>query len=173
MITTTPHYEMGCCQAGGTSPSTNLDESAQPLLDHKVLDKLREDLHEFEVWRVFVQNFITALPLRIESLRLALTTGDTVGAMDAVLSLKSASQMVGAGRLATLAHGLEVAQREGICVAAPSVVLPRLAVDHLQRIKQRAVQTSFVLEAHLHTARRPRTIFVPTLTLSAGCPAGS
>jgi HPt (histidine-containing phosphotransfer) domain-containing protein len=121
-------------------------------LDHKVLDKLREDFDEFEVWRVFVHNFITALPLRIESLRLALTTGDTVGAMDAVLSLKGASQMVGAARLATLAHSLELAQREHTRIAAPSVVLPQLAVDHLQRIRQRAAQTTYVLKAHLHTA---------------------
>ena len=150
MITTTPLREMSCSQPGGTSPLIRAEESVQPLLDHKVLDKLREDLEEFDVWSVFVQNFITALPLRIEHLRLALTTGDTVGAMDAVLSLKSASQMVGAGRLATLAHGLEVAQREGTFVAAPSVVLPQLAVDHLKRIRQRAAQTSYVLEAHLH-----------------------
>jgi HPt (histidine-containing phosphotransfer) domain-containing protein len=152
MITTTPLYEVSYSQPGGTSPLVRAEESAPPLLDHKVLDKLREDLDEFEVWSVFVQNFITALPLRIESLRLALTTGDTAGALDAVLSLKSASQMVGAGRLAALAHGLEVAQREGTRVAAPSVVLPQLAVGHLQRIRQRAAQTTYVLEAHLHTA---------------------
>ncbi|MDR6416402.1 Hpt domain-containing protein [Pseudarthrobacter sulfonivorans] len=152
MLTTTQLHEMSWSRPAGTSPLIGAEETSQPLLDHKVLDKLREDLDEFEVWRVFVQNFITALPLRIESVRLTLTTGDAVGAMDAVLSLKSASQMVGAGRLASLAYGLEVAQREGIRVAAPSVVLPQLAVDHLQRIKQRAEQTSYVLEAHLRTA---------------------
>jgi HPt (histidine-containing phosphotransfer) domain-containing protein len=171
MITTTPLREMSCSQPGGTSPLIRAEESDQPLLDHKVLDKLRQDLEEFEVWRVFVQNFIIALPLRIENLRLALTTGDTVGAMDAVLSLKSASQMVGAGRLASLAYGLEVAQREGTRVAAPSVVLPLLAVDHLQRIRQRAAQTTYVLEAHLNTARRPRRTGIPILTRPAGCPA--
>ena len=95
------------------------EESAQPLLDPEVLDKFREDLDEFEVWSAFVQNFLNALPLRIETLRLALTTGDPVGAMDAVLSLKTASQMVGASRLSVLAHALEVAQREGIRVAKP------------------------------------------------------
>lgn len=153
MLTTTQLHEMSWSRPGGTSHLIGAEETSQPLLDHKVLDKLREDLDEFEVWRVFVQNFITALPLKIESVRLTLTTGDAVGAMDAVLSLKSASQMVGAGRLASLAYGLELAQREGIRVAAPSVALPQLAVDHLQRIRQRAEQTSYVLEAHLHTAR--------------------
>jgi HPt (histidine-containing phosphotransfer) domain-containing protein len=164
MITTTPLHEPSCSQPGGKSPLIIAEESAQPLLDYKVLGKLREDLDEFEVWRVFVQHFITALPLRIESLRLALTTGDACGAMDAVLSLKSASQMVGAERLATLAHALEVAQREGTRVAASSVALPQLAVDHLQRIRQRAAQTSYVLEAHLHKARLPRRIGIRILT---------
>ncbi len=153
MLTTAQLHEMSWSRPGGTSPLISAEETSQPLLDHKVLDKLREDLDEFEVWRVFVQNFITALPLRIENLRLTLTTGDTAGAMDAVLSLKSASQMVGAGRLASLAYGLELAQREGTRVASPSVALPQLAVDHLHRIKQRAEQTSYVLEAHLHAAR--------------------
>jgi HPt (histidine-containing phosphotransfer) domain-containing protein len=157
MLTTIQLHEMSWSRPGGTSPLIRAEETSQPLLDHNVVDKLREDLEEFEVWSVFVQNFITALPLRIESLRLTLTTGDTVGAMDAVLSLKGASQMVGAVRLATLAYGLEVAQREGLRVAPPFVVLPQLAVDHLRRIKQRAEQTSYVLDAHLHTARRPRT----------------
>jgi len=130
----------------------------QPLLDHAVLDRLREDLREYEVWRVFVQNFIAALPRRIEKLRAALTTGDADGAMDAVLSLKTASQMVGAERLAALAMELEAAQRESIRVADPVVALPGLAVTYLHQIKQRAGQTSYALQAHLNSARRPRTI---------------
>jgi HPt (histidine-containing phosphotransfer) domain-containing protein len=127
-------------------------------MDPIVLNKFRADLDGFEVWSAFVQNFLSALPLRIENLRLTLTTGDAVGAMDAVLSLKTASQMVGASRLSALAHGLEMAQREAIRVAKPSAVLPRLAVNHLPRIKQRAQQTSYVLEAHLEAAGRPQTV---------------
>jgi HPt (histidine-containing phosphotransfer) domain-containing protein len=146
----------------------NAEEAAQPLLDPKALDKLREDLDGFEVWSAFVQNFLTALPLMIESLRQTLTTGDAVGAMDAVLSLKTASQMVGASRLATLAHGLEMAHREGIRVAKPSVVLPRLAVNHLRRIKQRAQQTSYALEAHLDAAGHRQ----PIRTRPVGAPDG-
>ncbi|YCQ22516.1 Hpt domain-containing protein [Arthrobacter sp. Z1-9] len=130
--------------------------STQPLINRAVLERLREDLDEYEVWRVFVQNFINALPLRIEKLRAALTTGDAVGARDAVLSLKTASQMVGAERLAALTLDLEAAQREGIRIADPSRALPRLAVDYLYRIKQRAGQTSDALQAHLDAATRPR-----------------
>ena len=156
--TTTPLHQVSCPQPGGTSPLISAGGSSHPLIDHAVLERLREDLHEYEVWRVFVQNFITALPRRIEKLRVALTTGDAVGARDAVLSLKTASQMVGAERLAALALDLEAAQREGIRIADPAVALPRLAVDYLYRIKQRANQTSHALQTHLDTARRPRNI---------------
>lgn len=156
-MTTTPLHRDSRPQPAGTSPWISAPGSPQPLLDHVVLDRLREDLREYEVWRVFVQNFITALPMRVEKLRAALTTGDAVGARDAILSLKTASQMVGAERLAALAFELEAAQREGVRVADPAVALPRLAVDYMQRVKQRAGQTSYALQAHLNTVRRPRT----------------
>lgn len=115
-----------------------------------MLDKLRADLDDYEeVWRVFVQNFIAALPVRIERLRLALTTGDLPGAIDALLSIKSASQQVGAERLAAVALDLELSVREGTRDRDPSGVLPWLAADHLPRLRQRAGQTSHILEAHL------------------------
>lgn len=155
---TTPLHKASCPQPGGTPPLVSAGGSTHPLIDHVVLERLREDLHEYEVWRVFVQNFITALPPRIEKLRVALTTGDAVGARDAVLSLKTASQMVGAERLAALALDLEAAQREGIRIADPAVALPRLAVDYMYGIKQRASQTSHALQTHLDTARRPRNV---------------
>jgi HPt (histidine-containing phosphotransfer) domain-containing protein len=168
MITMAPRHEVGWSQSGAISRLISAEEAAQPLLDPKALDKLREDVDGFEVWSAFVQNFLTALPLRIQTLSLTLTTGDVAGALDAVLSLKAASQMVGASRLATLAHGLEMAQREGVRVANPSVVLPRLAVTHLQRIKQRAQQTSYVLEAHLDAGGHPQ----PMRTRPVGAPDG-
>jgi histidine phosphotransfer protein HptB len=159
MITTpAPRHKVSCPQPGVPSPWISAESSPKPLLDHGVLDRLREDLCEYDVWQVFVQNFITALPLRIEKLRVALTTGDADGARDAVLSLKTASQMVGAERLAALAMDLEAAQREGVRVGDPAVALPRLAVNYLRRIKQRAGQTSYALQTHLEAARRPRAI---------------
>jgi HPt (histidine-containing phosphotransfer) domain-containing protein len=159
MITTTIHSQGNCAKLDGRPSMTiTTNSSTPPLLDHTVLERLRSDLDGCDlVWRVFVRNFITALPQRIEKLRVALTTGDAVGALDAVRSLKTASQMVGAERLATLAIHLEHAQREGRD-SDPSVVLPRLAVDHLRRIKERAGQTSFALETHLKNAPGPRAM---------------
>jgi hypothetical protein len=87
---------------------TQDDVNALPLLDPAALDRLRDELDDDEgVWGVFVRNFIAQLPQRTEKLRLALTTGDLAGSLDAVLSLKTSSQMVGAERLAELAMGLE------------------------------------------------------------------
>ncbi len=168
MMSIAPDHEVDWPQAAGISRQI-CAETDQPLLDPIALEKLREDLAGFEIWSVFVQNFLTALPRRIENLRLALTTGDAVGAMDAVLSLKTASQMVGASRLATLARGLEIAVREGIRVAKPSVVLPWLAAKHLQQIKQHAEQTSYALGTHLEAAGRAQ----PHCMRPAGVPDGS
>jgi HPt (histidine-containing phosphotransfer) domain-containing protein len=148
--TTAPLHTLAGTKPGGNSPWTGVRDSTRPLLDHAVLDKLRADLDDYEeVWRVFVGNFITALPLRMDRLRLALTTGDLPGAIDALLSIKTASQQVGAERLAALALDLEVAVRQGTRDRDPSGVLPWLAADHLPRLRQRAGQTSYILEAHL------------------------
>jgi hypothetical protein len=74
---------------------TQSDDAGRPLVDQSVLDRLREELDEDEGYcTVFVGNFIDYLPYRIGRLRLALTTGDLDGAVDAILSLKTSSQMV-------------------------------------------------------------------------------
>lgn len=125
-------------------------EGIAPLLDPSVLDRLRDELDDDEgIWKVFVQNFITQLPERNERLRQTLTTGDHKGAMDAVLSLKTSSQMVGAERLAGLAMDLEQAIRETARQSAPAQALPHLAAAHLRRINQCSRQTTYLLEAHL------------------------
>ncbi len=121
-----------------------------PLLDPAVLVKLREELDDDEgVWKVFVQNFIAYLPERTERLRQALTTGDLKGAVDAVLSLKTSSQMVGAERLAGLAMDLEQDIRRATRDTDPAVALPQLAAAHLRRIKQCSRQTTYLLQAAL------------------------
>jgi HPt (histidine-containing phosphotransfer) domain-containing protein len=115
-----------------------------------VLERLREELDDDEgVWKVFVENFIALLPERNERLRQALTTGDVTGAMDAVLSLKTSSQMVGAERLAGMAIDVEQALRHDIRDTDPAVALPLLAAAHLRRIKQCGRQTIYLLQATL------------------------
>ncbi|WP_066293699.1 Hpt domain-containing protein [Arthrobacter sp. B6] len=131
---------------------TEPDGHTRPLLDQSVLDRLRTELAGDDgVWRVFVQNFMAHLPNRVERLRLTLTTGDLPGALDAVLSLKTSSQMVGAERLAGLAMNLERALREEASHTDPDRVLPLLAAAHLRRIRSCARQTTYLLRDYLQS----------------------
>ena len=124
------------------------DDSGRPLVDQSVLDRLRAELDEDEGYcTVFVGNFIEYLPHRIGRLRLALTTGDLDGAIDAVLSLKTASQMVGAERLAGLAMDLEGAIRDQSRQADASVSLPHVAAAFLKPIDHCGRQTLHRLQA--------------------------
>jgi len=127
------------------SPS---DDAPLPLVDQSVLDRLRDELEEDGGYsKVFVGNFIECLPQRLSKLRLALTTGDLEGSVDAVLSLKTSSQMVGAERLAGLATNLESEIRTGARAADAAVVLPHLAAAFLRNITQCSRQTTHRLQA--------------------------
>jgi HPt (histidine-containing phosphotransfer) domain-containing protein len=127
---------------------TQSEEPDRPLVDQSVLDRLRAELDEDEGYcTVFVANFMDYLPHRIAKLRLALTTGDLDGAMDAILSLKTSSQMVGAERLAGLAMDLEGEIRSEARQSDVAVALPRLAASFLKPIDQCAKQTLHRLQA--------------------------
>jgi len=131
---------------------TQSDDAGRPLVDQSVLDRLREELDEDEGYcTVFVGNFIDYLPYRIGRLRLALTTGDLDGAVDAILSLKTSSQMVGAERLAGLALDLESAIRSDSAHSDVAVFLPRLAAAYLKTINQCSRQTLHRLQAQRST----------------------
>ncbi|MGM9472581.1 Hpt domain-containing protein [Pseudarthrobacter sp. YS3] len=131
------------------------DDAGRPLVDQSVLDRLRVELDEDEGYStVFVGNFIGYLPVRIDRLRLALTTGDLDGSVDAILSLKTSSQMVGAERLAGLAMTLERCIREESRGVDPSVVLPRLAAEYLKPIGYCSRQTVHRLQAQRSTGAR-------------------
>jgi HPt (histidine-containing phosphotransfer) domain-containing protein len=126
---------------------TPSDDAGRPLVDHSVLDRLREELEDDGGYcRVFVGNYIDYLPHRIGRLQLALTTGDLDGSVDAVLSLKTSSQMVGAERLASLAIALEGEIRTEAYDADVAIVLPRLAASFLRPINQCGRQTMHRLQ---------------------------
>lgn len=131
------------------------DHAPRPLVDQSVLDRLREELEEDEGYcRLFVGNFIEYLPHRIGRLRLALTTGDLEGAVDAVLSLKTSSQMVGADRLAGLAMDLEGEIRIESGQANVAVVLPQLAAEFLRPINVCSRQTMHRLQSQCSPGAR-------------------
>lgn len=123
-------------------------DAGRPLVDRSVLDRLRAELEEDEGYcKIFVGNFIDYLPHRIGRLQQALTTGDLDGSVDAVLSLKTSSQMVGAERLAGLAMALEGEIRREACKADVAVVLPRLAASFLRPISHCSRQTMHRLQS--------------------------
>ncbi len=130
------------------------DVSAQPLLGPTSLDRLRVELDDHDgVWTVFVHDFLSLLPDRTERLRTTLTTGDLPGARDAVINLKTSSQMVGAVRLAGLACDLERALRLDARHSEPARILPRLATVYLPLIQKCGRQTTYLMQKY-EPARR-------------------
>uniref|UniRef100_UPI003F4961B0 Hpt domain-containing protein n=1 Tax=Pseudarthrobacter oxydans TaxID=1671 RepID=UPI003F4961B0 len=125
-----------------------------PLLDEFVVTRLDLELDGGGgIWRVFVQDFLAALPGRTDRLRQALTSGDTRGAMVVVQSLRTSSQMVGAERLAGVALDLEQSLRDVARASDTAAALLQLAVDQLPRIGRAAAQTAALLASHLHGGR--------------------
>lgn len=124
-------------------------DTGKPLVDPAVLRQLRVDLDADEGYcRVFVSNYMEQLPQRVGRLRWALMSSDLEAAMDAVLSLKTSSQMVGASCLVDIACDLETALRLSPDGDSPeSTALPRLAGTFLDRIDECSCKTLVRLTA--------------------------
>ena len=114
----------GCFPASGDGESGGREgpELGLPLLDLAVLRKLEEELGDSGVARSFVSDYIGIWENRIQYLIRSVADDDSDAAMDAVLSLKSSSTMVGGVRLAQLAGELEAAVREGNMGQAQSML---------------------------------------------------
>lgn len=124
-------------------------DAPRPLVDQSVLARLKEELDDGGggYAGVFVANYIAGLPHRIERLRHALTTGDWEGSFDAVLSLRTSSQMVGAERLARLAMVLEAELRSEANGSNVMAALPRQAATFLGPINHCSRQTIHSLKS--------------------------
>lgn len=72
------------------------------------------------------------------------------GSLDAIRSLRTSSQVVGAERLADLALDLEQSLRQEATRTSPDAALPLLAMTHLRPIRQGARQTAYLLQHYLH-----------------------
>lgn len=84
-----------------------------PLVDPAALQDLGVQLDSPAVAKGFARDYTKMWDQRYRSLASALERGDLAGSMDAVLSLKTSSAMVGGLRLAQLAGELEGALRAG------------------------------------------------------------
>ena len=88
------------------------DECTESLVDPTVLTGLQAELGgDRSIVTRFVRNYIDLLPWRVDRLNVALNNLDMEDAMDAVLSLKTSSHMVGAICMSRLATELEISIR--------------------------------------------------------------
>lgn len=96
-----------------------------PLLDDQALHDLEQQLEDSTAARSFARDFISIWDERYAKLSTAVLGGYQTASLDAVLSVKIASAMVGAARLAKHAQDLEEAIRRGAMADAVDA-LPNL-----------------------------------------------
>ncbi|WP_347110080.1 Hpt domain-containing protein [Paenarthrobacter sp. S56] len=85
------------------------DECTDSLVDPTALSSLQAELGgDQSIVNTFVRNYVAMLPWRVARLHHALDNLDIEDAMDAVLSLKTSSSMVGAICLRRLATEMEI-----------------------------------------------------------------
>jgi len=85
-----------------------------PVLDATVLDDLEEELAQTDLARNFAVDYASMWDQRLDRLATAVKCRDRATAIDAAISLKVSSAMVGGLRLARLAEKLEAAIRAGV-----------------------------------------------------------
>ena len=95
----------------GAGLATPAADTAPPLVDPSALRELGSQLDSPAVAQGFARDYSKMWDQRYQSLATSLESGDEAAALDAVLSLKTSSAMVGGVRLAALAKELENALR--------------------------------------------------------------
>lgn len=98
--------------------STDTLDGGVPLVDPGVLRNLAESLDSPDIASRFGSDFVAMWELRRSRLAAALARNDLPAAVDAVISLRVASTMVGAHRLAWLARQVEDGVNRGDFVVA-------------------------------------------------------
>jgi len=93
--------------------ASNPDDAELPLVDLAVLQDLEEQLAHPAVAQNFARDYATLWTQRYQKLAAALDRQDVPAALDAVISMKIASAMVGGLRLSRLAEQLEEFIRSG------------------------------------------------------------
>ena len=93
------------------SARVTVPDSTPPLVDPSALQELGSQLESPAVAKGFARDYTNLWDRRYQSLATSLDSGDEAAALDAVLSLKTSSAMVGGVRLAGLARELEDAIR--------------------------------------------------------------
>jgi len=95
------------------SPVSHRDDAELPLVDLAVLQDLSDQLAHPAVAQNFARDYATLWTQRYQKLAAAMDRQDFAAALDAVISMKIASAMVGGLRLSRLAEQLEGFIRNG------------------------------------------------------------
>ena len=115
------------------------DECIDALVDRTVLTELQAELGgDPAIISTFVRNYVELLPWRVDRLHHALEKLDIEDAMDAVLSLKTSSHMVGAICMNRLATELEISIR----------LLPK--ADHLLELTGQVEEIDHFVSGTVH-----------------------
>lgn len=97
--------------SGAGVAATDAEDVTSPIVDPSALKELGSQLDSPAVAEGFARDYARMWDQRYQSLAASLDSGDETAALDAVLSLKTSSAMVGGVRLAELARELEDAIR--------------------------------------------------------------
>ncbi|MDP9696785.1 UNVERIFIED_ORG: HPt (histidine-containing phosphotransfer) domain-containing protein [Arthrobacter globiformis] len=83
-----------------------------PVLDSSALQDLKDDAGE-DVAQAFIEDYLLTLVARAARIFKTFARGDLEESLDAVVSLRTSSEMAGAGRIASYCRGLETALKDG------------------------------------------------------------
>lgn len=126
--------------AGGTGTA---DPGVAPLLDPAALQDLGAQLQSPSVAKSFARDYARMWDQRYSSLASAIDRRDQARSLEAILSLKTSSAMVGGVQLARLAGALEDAVRGGDMERANSL-LGQVAESGSETVDE--LQYSYILE---------------------------
>ncbi|MCA4134038.1 Hpt domain-containing protein [Arthrobacter sp. M4] len=113
----------------------DIERAEIPLVSRYVLDALELEVQDPTAYVDYVHRNLDLWPARYHRLVDAIRREDEVASMDAMLSLRSASEMVGATGLAEIALHMERVLRAGNFVEAEAL-LPRLEACGIATVDQ-------------------------------------
>lgn len=96
----------------------NGQQQVLPLVEPAVIKELGDGLADHGIAHALVRDFTDAWPTRLNCLETAVESLDQADTLDAVLSVKTASMMVGASQLAWLSATMETHIRSANFTAA-------------------------------------------------------
>lgn len=129
--------------ASAGSPLSQEVAGLLPLVDAAVLEELEDELAGSGLAQRFARDYAAMWDQRYARLAAAVHRQDSASALDAAISLKITSAMVGGLRLAKLAELLEALIRQGDFDKG-QVLMARVAEDGGQTVSE--LQATYILE---------------------------